>query len=808
MILIRRVAHALLPAFLLVSVATTPGFAAPIALLPGEVPYCTINGPAAVRVYTPGTNSNRTIASGGVLATPIGIAVESETSLLITTIGPGQLVRLNLATGIASVLASGGSLGGNPDGVCVGPDGRIFVSTLSPPQIVEINPATGAQRIATSHGDLSSPIFMVATSPTTLAVSSNNTRIVEVNVDTGAQRVITSGGNFVTPAGVVELPGGDLVVADYETGRLVRVNHVNGLQSVLVSGIPAAWGLALDGRGSIYVSRYVSSPGLARYSMLEETITPLPLEGGVPFGIQVYMPSDDPLPPAPGPITNLAATDDLPWGVRLTWTPSPNTQLQRVLRNNSVVAHLSPTDSTYDDMPPVGTYEYCIEATSIGGSSPAVCESGTRRPYRTEPLIAYVADVPADEGGHVSIAWDASEVDNPQTRGTTGYRVWRRLPPFAGAKGGPSGSIAATDIHSRANADGVVEYWEPILTIPAGFRPGYGAVVPTTRDSLPDDNPYTAFFVSALTTDPFVFYDSEVDSGYSVDNLAPPAPPALAGAYLPAGGVRLSWREARADDRAFYEVWRGNARGLDPDKDVLIGSPPDTFFTDPTGGAHFYKVRAVDVHGNRGAAATLSPLEIPTPAWVLEADGSSAGGKNTITVRFVRDLGATDATILRSTTPDLLGASVIAEGVTPVSTGTFVFEDTDPPVGTAAWYWVRANGSQGRVALAGPVVIEGTVATSATLALAPTPNPTAGSATLAFVIGTEAGSGAVPVRARVIDATGRLVREIDRGTLPPGRHELLWDGANGTGARVGAGVYRIRLVIGARAFTQPIVVRR
>lgn len=47
--------------------------------------------------------------------------------------------------------------------------------------------------------------------------------------------------------------------------------------------------------------------------------------------------------------------------------------------------------------------------------------------------------------------------------------------------------------------------------------------------------------------------------------------------------------------------------------------------------------------------------------------------------------------------------------------------------------------------------------------------------------------------ARILDATGRLVRRLATGTRGPGRHHITWNGDDEQGRRVASGVYRLRL---------------
>ena len=50
-----------------------------------------------------------------------------------------------------------------------------------------------------------------------------------------------------------------------------------------------------------------------------------------------------------------------------------------------------------------------------------------------------------------------------------------------------------------------------------------------------------------------------------------------------------------------------------------------------------------------------------------------------------------------------------------------------------------------------------------------------------------------PVQIYVFDLSGRTVRSLYSGTLPPGRHELPWDGTSDTGQRLGSGVYVLQV---------------
>jgi flagellar hook assembly protein FlgD len=67
-------------------------------------------------------------------------------------------------------------------------------------------------------------------------------------------------------------------------------------------------------------------------------------------------------------------------------------------------------------------------------------------------------------------------------------------------------------------------------------------------------------------------------------------------------------------------------------------------------------------------------------------------------------------------------------------------------------------------------------------------NPTSGRARFRFEL-------AAPAAARldVYDVTGRLVRTLYRGGADRGSHRIEWDGQDGRGIPVAAGIYLVRL---------------
>jgi hypothetical protein len=92
----------------------------------------------------------------------------------------------------------------------------------------------------------------------------------------------------------------------------------------------------------------------------------------------------------------------------------------------------------------------------------------------------------------------------------------------------------------------------------------------------------------------------------------------------------------------------------------------------------------------------------------------------------------------------------------------------------------------------------GPQASPASLSLRVSPNPAPGR--VALLVGAERPG---PVRVSVIDLGGRLVRRFDDSLSTPGT-TLVWDGRDGTGRPVPAGVYLITLDAGGRSISSRV----
>jgi hypothetical protein len=233
-----------------------------------------------------------------------------------------------------------------------------------------------------------------------------------------------------------------------------------------------------------------------------------------------------------------------------------------------------------------------------------------------EPVIASVADVPNDQGGHLKLSWNASYLDLTPFAEIRQYEVWRSIPPAAaqaalraGARllraGEAVGEVAGHAIRTTVTAAATI-YWEYVGVQPARRFAGYSYNVPTTGDSVGGSNPPTQLMVLAIDNDNLSFWGSAPAAGYSVDNIPPSAPAPFTGAYA-AGATHLHWGPNGEADLAGYRLYRGSSAGFVPTPGNRIASPPDTGYSDAGAAGSYYKLSAVDSHGNESAYVLLGP---------------------------------------------------------------------------------------------------------------------------------------------------------------------------------------------------------
>ena len=443
-----------------------------------------------------------------------------------------------------------------------------------------------------------------------------------------------------------------------------------------------------------------------------------------------------------------------------------------------------------------------ITVTNFDGSTISASSFEVVPPALAPTLVA-VLDAPNDQGGKVILEWLASDLDIGLSHSVSKYRIWRRAPLFGAhakpALGVPVASAATGTAVSPSATSGFLGaalpldgspagFWESIGEVAAARIPGYAFTALTLQDSLPDSNPYTAFIVQSVTGDPSQLYFSDPDSGYSVDNLPPPIPTPFSATYG-SSVTRLHWAPSHAPDFAEFRLYRGASADFDPGTGNLLVATNDTSFVDVESNS-FYKLAAIDLHGNHSKYAVVSPSQ---PVAVLAAltfvDSQpdrirltwyAAGEPNLSATLYRRTPGTewTRVTMLTSNAGGLLqyeDRAVVEGGLYGYRLGIM---DAGVEV-FAGEVWATAS----RPALA----LEGIL-----------PNPAVGGRfSVAFALPTNESA-----RLEVMDITGRRVATREVGSLGPGRHQL----SLGGGEHLPPGVYLVHLVQAQTSRTARVVV--
>jgi hypothetical protein len=220
--------------------------------------------------------------------------------------------------------------------------------------------------------------------------------------------------------------------------------------------------------------------------------------------------------------------------------------------------------------------------------------------------ILSIADVGNDQGRQVRIRWYRDLQDAP-VRDTTilSYSIYRRVDQYL--RGAPLLSTS-----QRAMLRYPPGEWDFVKSVPAHGEETYSTTCPTICDStIADGMCWSVFFMRAETADPLLFFDTEPDSGYSVDNPAPGVPDGL---HFASPSI-LSWQESDAEDFCYFTVYGSQVDRLD--ETAVVITHTTTISVDGAEHVHsYYHVTATDFAGNEGDEVTTSD-----PARILPARG-------------------------------------------------------------------------------------------------------------------------------------------------------------------------------------------
>lgn len=442
-----------------------------------------------------------------------------------------------------------------------------------------------------------------------------------------------------------------------------------------------------------------------------------------------------------------------------------------------------------------------------------------------EPSIVSCHDAPGDQGGYVRIKMKASSHDIKQEKDypITGYNVWREIPPVGG------GLLAAGGASPTAGMS-LFNFFEEAAKTPGarisraqaaalGFPPGdweslgfhaakqdtvYYFAVPTENDSTENGTPWETYIVTAHPPTTSIVIVSNCDSAYSVDNLAPPVTAGLAGAETASPhGLSLTWMPNGATDLWKYDVYRGDDALFTPDESNRIGTTNVTTFFDGSwvhAYNYFYKLVAVDRHGNRSAPALLRPEDVNVGVLLQSFAASYSGRGIEVSWRLSEAAADMSFVVMRAEGPSGAFAE-IPDAAIERETLSFTFKDARVEPGTVYRYRVEVCEGTGRSVLFETDAIS-TPALPLTL-YQNHPNPFNPSTTIRYYL---------PEGCRVVleifDSSGSRIARLVNENQPAGSHAAVWNGFDDQKRGVGTGVYFYRLTAGKQTTSRKMVLIR
>ncbi len=192
--------------------------------------------------------------------------------------------------------------------------------------------------------------------------------------------------------------------------------------------------------------------------------------------------------------------------------------------------------------------------------------------YSKKPNILSITDIPNDQGGWVKVRFQKSILDDDTLT-------------FS--------KSSSARFYTVEIKDG--DEWLATTTNVAYGKDIYSVLVPTIRNKTPHSDGILEFrVIAAMDEGNFV---SDIETGYSEDNLKPEAPDILTISVNESSNIQLEWTSSKEADLKYYSVYRGT-NGVDYS---LIAQTSDTLFIDSNFARdteYFYVLTATDFNGN------------------------------------------------------------------------------------------------------------------------------------------------------------------------------------------------------------------
>jgi hypothetical protein len=187
--------------------------------------------------------------------------------------------------------------------------------------------------------------------------------------------------------------------------------------------------------------------------------------------------------------------------------------------------------------------------------------------YNSSRMVLQVDDAADDQGGLLNARWNRHRLDDSSLQDRVLSYELQRLGGF----------------------------WVTVATVAAVEADSYSVQIETDDIYVVGDpEPYSVYRVVARTADLGVFFVSEPDSGYSIDNIVPPQPIAQLLEFDDV--VVILWETPDIPDFNEACVYRGTSPNFVPEEPIACSATPGV--VDPVNVMVYYRVRYADIHGN------------------------------------------------------------------------------------------------------------------------------------------------------------------------------------------------------------------
>ena len=229
----------------------------------------------------------------------------------------------------------------------------------------------------------------------------------------------------------------------------------------------------------------------------------------------------------------------------------------------------------------------------------------------TEGYITGIKDVANDQGKQVHVSWSRFGGDGVSDDPVNQYGVFRKDNISAKANIDFASKSEIPNDLSKVQFGSTLkigaDVWTYVAYIPAVQSFEYSVVAPTLFDSTKTMGMKMSYFKVLGITRNGANVETRIDSGYSMDNLAPIVPLGFKAVYN-GGPVDLSWEESVDADFNYFAIYRSTTSGFDVKEMQPYATTTDKKFSDAnviSGQNYYYRLGTIDFSGNMSASNEL-----------------------------------------------------------------------------------------------------------------------------------------------------------------------------------------------------------